>query len=178
MKKRENKRRTALFRLTLSAMLTALSVVVLYLGALLDVMSLTAVGISSFFILFAVRELPLSYRLFIYFGTSLLSALLLPTPESALLYAILGGLYPLVKFPMERLRRPLPLVCKLLLVNAVVTASELCSVFLFALPPMAWYLLLALYVIANPTFLLYDRVLDRLLIYYEARLRPRLARYL
>ena len=63
-------------------------------------------------------------------------------------------------------------------INAVITLSELCSVLLFSLPPAAWYVLLLFYLIANPTFLLYDRVLDRLLIYYEVRLRPRLARYL
>lgn len=159
-------------------MLTALSVVVLYVGALLEVLSLTAVALSSVFLFFAVRELPLGCRLFIYFGTALLSALLLPTPESALLYALFGGLYPLVKLPLGRLRRPLPVLLKLLFFNAVVTLSEICSVFLFGLPPYAWYLLIALYAIANPAFFLYDRLLDRLLIYYEARLRPRLGRYL
>ena len=154
MKKQENNRHTALLRLTLSAMLTALSVVVLYLGALLDVLSLTVVAISSVFLLFAVRELPLGYRLFIYFGTAILSALLLPSKEPALLYAMFGGLYPLVKFPIEHLRRPLPLLLKLLFFNAVITVSELCSVYLFGLPPYVWYLLLALYAIANPAFLL------------------------
>lgn len=178
MKKQVNKRQKALRHLTLSAMLTALSVVVLYIGALLDVFSLTAVGISSVFLLFAVREMSLAHRLFIYFGTAILSALLLPTPESAVLYVIFGGLYPLVKFPLERVRRPFSLLGKLLLLNAMVTVSELCSILLFHLPPMVWYLWLALYIVANPTFLLYDMLLDRMLIYYEARLRPRLYRYL
>ncbi len=177
MKKKENARQTALFRLTLSAMLTALSVVVLYLGTLLDVLSLTAVAIASLFLLFAVREFSVTYRLFIYFGTGILAVLLLPSLETAVLYALLG-LYPLFKFPVERIRRPLPLVLKLLYVNTVITLSELCTVFLFHLPAEAWYMLLALYLIANPAFFLYDRVLDRMLIVYEARLRPRLSRYL
>ena len=38
--------------------------------------------------------------------------------------------------------------------------------------------MLALLVLANPTFLLYDLLLDRLLVWYEVRLRPRIARYL
>lgn len=178
MGKKENKRQKSLQYLVLSAMLTALSVVVLYIGALLDILSLTAVAVASLFLLFAVREMPLLYRLFIYGGTSLLAALLLPTPEAALLYAMFGGLYPLLKFIIERRPRPLAICFKLLLLNAVVTVAELCSVFLFQLPPMAWYLLLALYLLANPAFFLYDKLLDRLLVLYEVRLRPHLGRFL
>ena len=159
-------------------MLAALSFVILYLGTLLDVLTLTAVGLASLFMLVAVRELPCLFRLLVYFATVLLSFLLLPNPEAGVLYLLLGGAYPMLKFPFEHLHRPLPLLCKLLYINAVITLSELCSVLLFSLPPAAWYVLLLFYLIANPTFLLYDRVLDRLLIYYEVRLRPRLARYL
>ena len=178
MKKQENKRRRALFSLTLSAMLCALSIVILYLGTLLDVVTLTAVALASLLMMLAVRELSIGYRLMIYVGATLLAALLLPNPEAAILYAMLGGLYPLIKLPIERLRRPLPVVLKLVYTNLLITASELLSLFVFALTPSAWYILLPLYLIGNPTFLLYDKVLDRLLIYYEARLRPRLARYI
>ena len=178
MNKQQSKRRRALFSLTLSAMLCALSVVILYLGTLLDVVTLTAVALASLLMLLAVRELSLGYRLMIYAGTTLLAALLLPNPEAAVLYAMLGGLYPLIKLPLERLRRPLPLILKLVYTNLLITASELLSVFVFALPPSAWYILLPLYLIGNPTFLLYDKLLCRLMVYYEARLRPRFARYL
>ena len=178
MKKKQSKRSRALRCLTLSAMLTALSVVVLYLGALLDVLSLSATALSSLFILFAVRELPLPYRLAVYFGTSLLALILLPTPESAVLYASLGGLYPLLKHPLERMRRPLPLILKLLYCNLLIAGSEIFCIFLLGMPPSSWYILLPLFLIGNPAFLLYDRMLDRLSVYYEARLRPRLARYL
>ena len=178
MRAQKNGRQKALLHLTLSAMLTALSVVILYLGSLIDVLSLTAVAIASLPMLFAVRELPALYRLFLYAGTTVLAALLLPSPEAAVLYALLGGLYPMIKFPIEHLRRPLPLLLKLLYVNLLITVSELLTVLVFLLPPSTWYVLLALYLIGNPALLLYDRVLDRLLIYYEVRLRPRLGRYL
>ena len=178
MKKQPSLRHRRLLSLTLSAMLTALSVAILYLGALLDVLSLTAAAIASLPLLFAVRELSLCYRLFIYFGTGILSLLLLPHPEMAVLYGLLGGLYPLIKYVLERRRRPWPFLLKLVYCNAVITLSELCTVFLLGLPAQAWYMLLLFYLVANPAFFLYDRVLDRMLIYYEARLRPRLARYL
>ena len=123
-----------------------------------------------------VKELFRNNKL--YLAMTVLAALLLPSPEAAVLYALLGGLYPMIKFPIEHLRRPLPLLLKLLYVNLLITVSELLTVLVFLLPPSTWYVLLALYLIGNPALLLYDRVLDRLLIYYEVRLRPRLGRYL
>ncbi len=175
--KRQHDARRHLRRLTLSAMLMALSVVLLYLGALIDVLSLTAVALASLLMLFAVRELPLGFRLSIYFGTVILALLLLPTAEGGILYAMLGGLYPMLKFPMEHLHRPFPFLLKLLYCNAVLALSELCSVLLFGLPASTWHLLACLFLLANPAFFLYDRVLDRLLILYTVRLRPHLYRF-
>ena len=164
--------------LTLSAMLTALSVVVLYLGTLLDVLTLTAAGIASLFVWFAKRELPRVFAVSVYVATSFLSLLLLPNPEAGVVYLFFGGLYPLLKNAMERHRRPLPLVLKLVYVNLTVLAVEAISFFLLSVPFEGWLLFAALFVIANPTFFLYDLLLDRLLIWYEVRLRPRIARFL
>ncbi len=164
--------------LTLSAMLTALSVVVLYLGTLLDVLALTAAGIASLFVWFAKRELPCVFAVSVYVATSFLSLLLLPNPEAGVVYLFFGGLYPLLKNAMERHRRPLPLILKLVYVNLTVLAVEAISFFLLSVPFEGWLLFAALFVIATPTFFLYDLLLDRLLIWYEVRLRPRIARFL
>lgn len=175
--KRQNRINQKTRRVTLTAMLAALSVALLYAGGLLDVLEISAVAATSLFVLFALREMGLLYALMLYAATSFL-AFLLVRPSLGVLYLLFGGLYPLLKFPLERHRRPLPLLFKLLYLNAIITAVELATVFLFSLPFEGWWLLLFLYALANPTFLLFDRLLDRLLILYEARLRPRIARYL
>lgn len=164
-------------RVTLTAMLAALSVTFLYAGGILEVLEISAVAVTSLFVLFALREMGLLHALSLYAATSFL-AFLLVRPSLVLLYLLFGGLYPLLKFPFERHRRPLPLLFKLLYLNVIITAMELVTVFVFTLPFEGWWLLLFLYALANPTFLLFDRLLDRLLILYEARLRPRIARYL
>lgn len=159
-------------------MLAALSVTILYLGTLLDVLVLTAAGVASLLVWLAKREMPLPYAISLYVATSFLSLLLLPNPEAAVAYVLFGGLYPLLKNTLERHRRPLPLILKLLYINLIVTAMEVISFFLLSIPFEGIWLLLTLYVLANPTFLLYDILLDRLLVWYEVRLRPRIARYL
>ncbi len=176
--KRESRISQKTRRLTLTAMLAALSVAFMYVGALLEVMEITTVAVTALFVLFALREMGLGYAFALYAATSVLSMLLVPRPSVGVLYILFGGLYPLLKFPMERHRRPLPLLFKLLYLNAIITAVELLTVFVFALPFEGWWLLLLLYALANPTFLLFDKLLDRLLVLYEARLRPRIARYL
>lgn len=159
-------------------MLSALSVVILYLGTLLDVLILTAAGIASLLVWLAKRELPRTFAVSLYVATSFLSLLLLPNPEAGVAYLLFGGLYPLLKNSLERHRRPLPLLLKLLYINLTVTAIEAISFFVLSIPFEGIWLLLSLYALANPTFLLYDLLLDRLLVWYEVRLRPRIARYL
>lgn len=165
-------------RLTLTAMLCTLSVAVMYLCTLLDVLELTGVAIAAVFMLLTVRELGRAHSLMLYVATALLSLLLLPRPDAGVMYALFGGLYPLIKFPIERRRRSWPLLIKLLYINVIITAIELLTVYVFLLPFEGWGILLLLYAIANPTFFLFDHLLNRLLILYEARLRPRIARYL
>ena len=164
--------------LTLTAMLCALSVAMLYIGVLLDVLEISAVAITSLFMLFCLRELGRSHAFMLYAATTFLSVVLLPRLEAGILYGLFGGLYPMIKCPMERHRRPLPLLLKLVYLNAVITAMELLTVYVLSLPFEGWPILLLLYAIANPTFLLFDRLLDRLLVLYEVRVRPRIARFL
>lgn len=164
--------------LTLTAMLTALSVAILYVGTLLDVLIISAAGIASVLVWIGKRELPRTYAVSLYVATAFLSLILLPNPQTGITYLFFGGLYPLLKQTFERRVRPLPLLLKLLYVNLAVLAVEAIGFFLLSIPFEGVWLLLALLLLANPTFLLYDLLLDRLLIWYEVRLRPRIARFL
>ncbi len=173
MKQYHNERRRRTRRLTLSAMLTALGVLVLYLGALFDAGSLSAAGIASLFMLLAVRECRGVYPYFVFAATTVLAFLLLPQKEGAVLYLLFGGFYPIVKFPIERVRRPFPFLIKLTYVNLVITLTELAAVYLFYLPTLPWGYYAALYLLANPVFFLYDHLLNRILVLYEAKWRAR-----
>ena len=123
--KRQNRINQRTRRLTLTAMLSALSVALMYVGALLEVMEITTVAITALFVLFALREMGLGHAFALYAAASILSLLLIPRPSVGVLYVLFGGLYPLLKFPLERHRRPLPLLFKLLYLNVIITAVEL-----------------------------------------------------
>lgn len=158
-------------------MLSALGVVLLVIGTIVDVLSLSAAAIAALPLYIALRELGYRRAMLVYLVTSLLSILLFPQSEAALSYALLLGLYTLLKFPIERVRRRLALPLKLLFFNVTFTAIELVGILLFSIPPLEWWFYAIVYLVANVAFLLYDSVLDRLIILYEARLRAKIAHF-
>lgn len=175
MGKMNNRQNTR--RLALSAMLAALGVVLLVIGTVVDVLSLSAAALAAVPLYIALREMGYRRATLVYIVTALLSILLFPQSEAALSYALLLGLYTLLKMPFERVHRYAALPIKLLFFNVTFTALELISIFLFSIPPLVWWLYAVTYVVANIAFLLYDTVLDRLIILYEARLRARIAHF-
>ena len=72
-------------RLSISAVLTALSVAIMYIGALTGVLDISAVVIASFAVMLADFELRIPYNLMVYAGTSVLSFLILPNKQTALM---------------------------------------------------------------------------------------------
>lgn len=107
-------------KIAISAILAAFGVVILYLGALIEVLDLSVALLASFLILFCMVELGSSASVSVFFVTALLSLLLLPNKTPALLYAALFGYMPITKFLFERTARWLSWFLKLLLFNAAV----------------------------------------------------------
>lgn len=164
--------------LTLSAMLTALGVVLLWLGGLIEVFDLTVAAIVALFVLFAHRELPRSCAYMIYLGTSLLGLLLLPAKTAAMVYAAFVGWYPIAKYHLDHLPRLFSWLLKMLIFNIAVALMLLASVFVFGLPNEGLPVYLVIFAAGNLSFVLYDILLNRLYILYAARLRARVQRIL
>ena len=92
-----------------------------------------------------------------------------------MLYLIFFGLYPLVKWAAERLRKlPLELVVKLAFFNVALTVLwfGLRGIFLWGIPQaeeLGWLL----YPFGNVVFLVYDYGFSKLIAFYVARVdRP------
>lgn len=164
--------------MTVTALLAALSVVVLSLGSLLGTLDLTAAAIASFLTVLLHVELGKRYAVLYWAVASLVSLLLLPQNSAALFFAT-AGLYPLLKAVLERLPVWAEWLIKLLAFGCMLTAYILLAKFVFLLPDAALsgWLLWVLVGTATLAFVLYDIVLSRLIIYYGVRLRHRFARF-
>ena len=88
--------------LTLSAVFSALGVVILSLGSLFELFDLTLTAVASLLIALAVIEIGSFWPFLIYAVTGVLSALLLPNKFPAVVYILFGGLYPIFKEMFER----------------------------------------------------------------------------
>lgn len=169
--KRHNTRKQTV-KLATAAMLTALGVVTLYLGSVIQVLDLTMVALCSVFIFFAVIEMGSPFPILIYAATSVLSMLLLPDKFAALMYLLFGGIYPVFKQKIERLPLLFSWVIKVIYFNVVLALMVVSSMYLFHIEDTGFTV--GFFGLGNVTFILYDVAITKLLSLYFFKLRKQM----
>ena len=91
-------------RIALCGVFSALGVVLLCLGSLIEVLDLSTAAIASLICVLVMIEYGGWYPWGVYVSTALLALLLAPQKSAALIYAFFG-FYPIVKAYLERLPR-------------------------------------------------------------------------
>lgn len=162
-------------RLTACALLCALGVILLGLGALIEVLDLSMAALASVLVVFAVIELGGAYPYLIYGVTAILSVFLLPSKAPALIYLLFAGYYPILKAQLEKhFKKVTAMILKLIIFNAGLSLA-IFLLFRFFAPSadilFRWRYWLLLF--ATPVFLLYDLALTRLITFYCLKLRDR-----
>lgn len=157
--------------LSLSALFSALSVVLLYFGSLFEVIDLTVAAIAGILVLIAVIEMGKGMASLIWLSSSVLSLMILPNKYIAVAYALFFGCYPLVKAIAERRPRLLSWAIKLIFAFVAMVALVLLSHFLFAMPMETPILMVAFFVLAMLTSVIFDIALTKLVTLYLIRLR-------
>ena len=164
---REQSRRMAVCSVT-----AALGVVVLLLGAVLELGMYVCPMVVGLCLIPIGRRFGVKYQLLLWIVISLLSFFLVPNPEENLVFAGLFGWYPVLQPRMQKLPKLLRTFLKFLLFNAVVVALE--ALVLYVLVPEAIdsAMLLLLLLLGNVMFVMYDRVVERFDV-IEAKLKQR-----
>jgi len=168
---RDNINRTK--KLVISAIMSALSVVLIYLGSF-SALDLTLCAFAALIITAAVIELGGKYPFMIYFVTGVLSMLIVPTKSSALLYVLIVGYYPIAKAAFERLHPALSWILKFSLFNTSLLLFVLIAKYVLGLPDEEAGFEILTFVLGNVTFLLCDYVLSKLILLYMVKIRPKL----
>lgn len=160
-------------RISACGILSTLGVICLSVGSLIEVMDLSMIMIASFLIAFAVIEMGKRWAWLIWGVTALLSLLLLPNKLAALLY-LMGGMYPIVKSTLERLRPLLSWAGKLVAFNGVQILFLLIARELFGMTGPDFSLSWGVLLFNNVLFILFDIVLTVFITFYLVKLRRRL----
>ena len=97
-------RRNQSGRIALAGMLSALAVVILTLGSLVDVVELSAAALASFAVMVAVLELGTGWAVGVFAVSAVLSLLLFPMRIATVTFALFFGYYPVLKVYLDKLR--------------------------------------------------------------------------
>lgn len=166
------KRNGAARKVAYPAILGALSLVLIYIGSVAPSGSWGIVAVAGLLPAAAVISVSLKAGALCWAGVSALALILIPDKFCALMYAILFGLYPIVKALIERVRRKAPeYPLKLAFFN--VTFSVLYFAMraaVLASLPAALSAVWLLYLVGNVVFLIYDFGFSKLISLYIARI--------
>lgn len=154
-------KRNEIKKLALSAIICALSVVVIILGCVIDVIDLTACAVASGAVAFACIELRGKYPYLIYGVTSALALILFPGCTASIYYVIFMGYYPIIKRFLEKIPGIFCLIGKLAAFNAALGVIALLSKFLFISEEATTgtALIVTIIIFANIFFVVFDMAL-------------------
>ncbi len=168
------RRKSKAVQVAYPAVLGALAVVLVYLACLAPTGSWGIVAAAGLLPAAAVVSVGLKAGFLCWAGVSILALLLAPDKFCALLFALLFGLFPMVKSLAEGLRKkPVEYLIKLAFFNAAFTVLYLTmtAAMLGSLPEALGSSVWVLYLAANVVFLAYDYGFGRLIAVYIARVR-------
>ena len=168
-------------KVTLSAMMVALSTAIMLLGAVVEVFDLSVCAIASLLVVFIYLEVGSYYPWLVWICTTLATALIYPGSAIWVEYALIFGLYPLIKAYIERLPRWSWLIVKLIYINAVIWGIFCVCEFLLGIPFFeegGQIITVITYVLSNIAFVAYDFFIMVMVRFYFDKLRPRFKKFL
>lgn len=165
-------------RLTVCAMLVALGIVFLGIGALLEVLDISMAVIASFCVIIAVIEYGKSAPWMVFAGISLLSFLIIPNKLPAVFFTLFFGFYPILKETLEKKNKLLCWVLKEIIFNVCLAVIIAVYFWLFFQGislkiPLPWLIVIAV-LLCEVVFVIYDIALTRMISFYILKLRKKL----
>lgn len=172
-------RRNNTKRLALCGILAALALALMFFGGVLPFASIACPVLASLVLIPAYIECGRKWGWLWFLSVAILSALIAPEKESAILF-VFFGYYPMLKKYFGRLPRLLKYGVKFLYLNLTVFIAYWLMLSVFGLTNVTedfadirrWMLIVML-VLANVSFFIYDVLIDRIEIVYHVRYRPK-----
>jgi hypothetical protein len=180
-------------RIAMCGVFCALAVVILGMGTLIEVLDISAAAAAALFLLPVLLCYGSRYALLSYAVTAVLGLVLMPQSLAAWMFAGLTGYYPIIKTRMDRLPRVLGWLVKLVLLTAVFLVylavffflflggeGSLLNAFLMGFGEADGSPVLAVAVVGLGlfTFVLFDVLINRLLVLYYIKWQKRVERWM
>lgn len=167
-------------KVALGGAVAALSLVLMFLTAVIPFGTFAFPTFAGMLTVVLVIEFGYGYSAAVYAATSILSFLLIPDKEAALIYTVFLGYYPIIKSLIERIKnRVVQYLVKLVLFNACMVGAFFIAVNLLSIPSDSFnlfgvYVPLVFLLIGNVFFVLYDLCVTRVVTIYLLKWRQKL----
>lgn len=159
-------------RITVSGILLALVVIVLYFESIMPTNRLALYALSSFFVSVIIIEFGIKSGWLFYAASAIMALIIIPDKIGLTPYMIFFGIYGIIKFYIEKLDKlPYEYVLKMLFFNAcMVTAIILVKeIFIESVKiNFPWWIVILLF---EFVFVIYDYVYSLFIQYYKNRVK-------
>ena len=158
-------------KITVSAMATALGSALMAVGSLLQFADMAFAAFASFLVVIIIIEVGFPYPWLVWLTTTLITFIIPYTTSIWPVYFIFG-VFPILKYYIEKLKRPFWFPFKLVYVNVCILLLVFVIEFV-AFGTDVPIVKAALYVVLNIAFFMYDRLLTLLIRLYNEKYRQR-----
>lgn len=165
-----------------AAMLTALCVVILSFGTIIETMDLSFAAISALVLWISLLEFGKKTAWSVYFATAALSFLLLPSKFPSVFFVFITGWYPMIKLSLsKRIKNKGFLWFIKLVVFNIAAAISVCFIYIFASflgvdsnDSLTKIYMISMFATSNFAFIITDILMDKLVIVYIYKIRDKL----
>lgn len=151
-------------KVALGGMMSALSITIMFMGSVIPSSEFITVVFAGLVMIAVSAELGVRYASTVYASVGILSFILLPSKEIALMFCAIFGYYPIIKFKMDRLNPKIRFIAKFLLFNITFFVAQALMLYILTTEEVRKQILsnhpmytLAFIVLSNVFFALYDR---------------------
>lgn len=159
--------------ITLSAILIALTIIILYLNLLLPISTISILTLASLLIPIALIRGSMKSAILVYISSSIIGLFLIPI-NIILLYILFFGIYGIVKYFIEKINNmPLEILFKFIFFNIILFISffifkTFISIQITKLPIGLFWIM------AQVVFLIFDYALSLLITFYLEKIHTKI----
>ncbi len=157
-------------------------ILLMFLGNIIPIATYAVPCLASMLMMIAMEECGERYAWALFFAICALSFIIIADKELLLIFMLILGYYPMLKKHIEKLRFPaVQAVLKLAAFNLAIAVVYMLLLLVFPISDlisefhtMGTAIIVALIVLGNITFILFDYALNRVWAVYQKKLRPKL----
>lgn len=170
------------YKVSLGGIIGALSFVLMLLPSVIPFGTYAFPAFAGMLLVCVVIELGYSWAFVVYAVVSALSLMFLTDKESALLYVVFLGFYPIIKGMIEKLNsKTLQYIIKLFVFNVCMVLSFYLSVYILSIPNESFtiidvYLPWVFLLIGNFVFIVYDYCISKIVTIYLLKIQKLLTK--